>query len=133
MDGVPRSAGGPRPIGGSLLTPRRFHDVAGERPFEQDPLVAMLTTHDDTVRDHLQAGQAMQRVLLTATVIGLATSFLSQPVEVPLTRAGLRALLAAPGHPQTVLRIGYGHPAGLTPRRPVSAVATFPVTDEVSS
>jgi hypothetical protein len=134
MDGVPRSAGGPRPIGGSLLTPRRFHDdAAGERPFEQDPLVAMLTTHGDTVRDHLQAGQALQRVLLTATVTGLATSFLSQPVEVPLTRAALRALLEAPGHPQTVLRIGYGHPAGPTPRRPVDAVATFPVTDEVSS
>jgi hypothetical protein len=93
----------------------------------------MLTTHGDTVRDHLLAGQAMQRVLLTATVIGLASSFLSQPVEVPLTRAALRALLDAPGHPQTVLRIGYGHPAARTPRRSVDAVATFPVTDEASS
>jgi nitroreductase len=134
LDGVPHSAGGPRPIGGSLLTPRRFHDnPARERPFEQDPLVAMLTTRGDTVRDHLLAGQAMQRVLLTATVVGLSTSFLSQPVEVPLTRAALRTLLDAPGHPQTVLRIGYGNPAAPTPRRPVSAVTSFLVTDEVSS
>jgi hypothetical protein len=124
-DGVPRTAGGPRPLGGSLLTPRQFPPgSAVERPFEQDPLVAVLTTHGDTPRDHLHAGLAMQRVLLTATVVGLSSSFLSQPVEVPHTRAALRALLEAPGHPQTVLRIGYGQPAGRTPRRSVGAVTT---------
>jgi hypothetical protein len=124
-DGVPTSAGGPRPTGGSLLTPRQYPTKSTvERPFEQDPLVAMLTTHGDSPSDHLLAGIAMQRVLLTATVIGLSTSFLSQPVEVPATRAALRTLLDAPGHPQTVLRIGYGHPAARTPRRPVSAVTT---------
>jgi hypothetical protein len=109
--------------------PRRFHDnPVRERSFEQDPLVAMLTTHGDAVRDHLLAGQAMQRVLLTATAVGLSSSFLSQPVEVPLTRAALRMLLDAPGHPQTVLRIGYGNPAAPTPRRPVSAVTSYEVS-----
>lgn len=131
-DGVPRSAGGPRPIGGSLLTLRQYPpESTVERPFEQDPLVAMVTTHGDTPMDHLLAGLAMQRVLLTATVVGLSASFLSQPVEVPLTRAALRALLVEPGHPQTVLRIGYGHPAARTPRRPVGAVTT--IREEVPS
>jgi hypothetical protein len=38
-DGVPRSAGGPRPIGGSLLTLRQYPPKSTvERPFEQDPL-----------------------------------------------------------------------------------------------
>jgi nitroreductase len=129
-DGVPRSAGGPRPIGGSLLTPRRFHAGAGERPFEPDPLVAVLTTHGDGVRDHVRAGQAMQRVLVTATAIGLSTSFLSQPVELPATRAALRNLLEMRGHPQTVLRVGYGYPAARTPRRAVGAVVD---RDEVPS
>ncbi len=133
-DGVPRSAGGPRPIGGSLLTPRRFHTGGTvARPFEPDPLVAVLTTHGDDVRDHLRAGQAMQRVLVTATAIGLSTSFLSQPVEVPATRAALRTLLEMRGHPQTVLRVGYGYPAARTPRRPVAAVTTTADRDEVPS
>ena len=124
-DGVPRSAGGPRPEAGSLLTPRQFHPgVAAERPFEQDPMVAVLATHGDAAGDHVRAGLAMQRVLLSATKLGLSTSFLSQPVELPATRAAMRTLLDVRGHPQTVLRIGYGHPGGRTPRRPVSAVTT---------
>lgn len=131
-DGVPRSAGGPRPIEGSLLTLRQYppgSDV--ERPFEQDPLVAVLTTHGDSPMDHLHAGLAMQHVLLTVTVLGLSASFLAQPVEVPSTRVALRALLDVPGQPQTVLRIGYGHPTTQTPRRPVSAVTT--ISEEVRS
>lgn len=124
-DGVPYSAGGPRPIGGTLLTPRQFHTGATtERPFEQDPLVAILATHGDSPQDHIRAGMAMQAVLLTATVAGLSTSFLSQPVEVPYTRTALRSLLPEPGHAQTVLRIGYGHPAAPTRRRPVASVTT---------
>jgi nitroreductase len=131
-DGVPRSAGGPRPIGGSLLTLRQYPPGSdAERPFEQDPLVAMLTTHGDTPRDHLHAGLATQHVLLTATVLGLSASFLSQPVEVPPVRVALRALLDMPGQPQTVLRIGYGHPTTRTPRRPAGAVTT--ITEEVRS
>jgi hypothetical protein len=125
-DGVPRSAGGPRPTDGSLLTPRQFHpESIVERPFEREPMVAVLTTHGDTPRDHLRAGLALQRVLLSVTVLGLSASFLSQPMEVPHTRNALRALLDVPGQPQTALRIGYGHPVSRTPRRPVSAVTTI--------
>ncbi|HEX6360350.1 Acg family FMN-binding oxidoreductase [Actinophytocola sp.] len=124
-DGVPRSAGGPRPTVGSLLTPRQFHPGSTvERAFEQEPLVAMLTTHGDTPRDHLHAGLALQRVLLSATVLGLSVSFLSQPVEVAHTRTALRTLLDVAGQPQIVVRVGYGHPVAQTPRRPVSAVTT---------
>ena len=133
-DGVPRSAGGPRPIGGSLLTPRQFHPGrAVERPFEQDPLVAVLATHGDGPRDHVRAGVAMQRVLVTATAIGLSTSFLSQPVEVPITRSAMRALLELRGAPQTVLRVGYGYPAARTPRRPVAEVTAVAGRDAVTS
>ncbi|MFL6123173.1 Acg family FMN-binding oxidoreductase [Actinophytocola sp.] len=126
-DGVPRAAAGPHPTAGSLLVPRQFSRASTvERPFERDPFVVVLTTHGDTPRDHLHAGLAVQRVLLSATVLGLSASFLSQPVEVPATRAALRVLLDEPGQPQTVLRIGYGHPAATTPRRPVHAVTEVP-------
>jgi hypothetical protein len=38
--------------------------------------------HEGVLAD-LQAGQALQQVLLTATTLGLSASFLSQPIEVP--------------------------------------------------
>jgi nitroreductase len=128
-DGVPRTAGGPRPIGGSVLALRRFHDEYGgtEREFEQDPLVAVLLSHGDTVLDRVRAGMAMQHVLLNATAAGLSASFLSQPTEVPYIRTALRDLVGGPGHPQTVLRIGYGHPPARTPRRPLAEVTRYPV------
>jgi hypothetical protein len=123
-DGVPRSAGGPRPAGGSVLKIRAYdaHESTMERPFEQDPLVVLLATQLDTPLDQLRAGQAMQRVLLTATVEGLRASFLSQPTEIPATRAALRELIGGRLHPQTVLRVGYGYATPRTPRRPARTV-----------
>jgi hypothetical protein len=64
----------------------------------------------------------MQRVLLTATAAGLATSFLSQVVEVAATRLALRDLIGGGLWPQAVLRIGYGSPVPPTPRRDVDDV-----------
>lgn len=130
-DGVPRSAGGPRPLGGNLLALRRYHsdETTPERPFEQDPLVAVLAMPGDTVRDQVRAGQALQRVLLTATTAGLSASFLSQPMEVPYTRSALRQLIGGHEHPQTVLRLGHGQSVAQTRRRPVAEVSNAPIPD----
>ena len=92
------------------------------RDFESDPLVAVLGTAGDTTLDQLAAGQALQRVLLTATEHRLAASMLSQPIEVPAARERLRKGLGRLGVPQMVLRIGYGRPGFPTPRRPVADV-----------
>jgi nitroreductase len=125
-DGVPRSAGGPRPAGGSILALRDYgtHESTVEQAFEQDPLVGVLTTSTDTPRAQLHCGQAMQRMLLAATTQGLTVSFLSAPMEVPRTRAALRELTGGRWHPQIAVRLGYGYPAPGTPRRPVDAVMT---------
>jgi hypothetical protein len=125
QDGVPAVAGGPRPDDEGLLALRRLSDTpsGAPRPYEQQPLVAVLATPGDTRRDQFRAGQAMQRVLLTATSVGVSASFLSQVVEVAETRVATYALLGGIWHPQTVLRLGYGHAAPCTPRRPVDAVA----------
>lgn len=120
-DGVPASAGGPRSAGG--LLPVRHHVASSAvRVYERDPVVAVLLTHTDGPRSQLRAGEAMQRVLLTATDAGLSASFLSQPMEIPSTRAELRALLGGDTYPQTVLRLGYGYPGTPTPRRDVTSV-----------
>ena len=64
-------------------------------------------------------------VLLTATSIGLAGCPVTEPLEVPATRAALREeIFEAQAHPQMLLRIGWAPedadalPA--TPRRPLS-------------
>jgi len=88
---------------------------------------ALLTaSFDDTAADRLRAGQAMQRVLLTATAAGFDASFISQPVEVPPVRAELRRLLGGGLWPQIVLRLGRGAPVPWTPRRSLDDVLLEP-------
>ena len=87
-----------------------------------DPLVAVLGTAGDLAADHLRAGYALQRVLLTITDLGLSSSMFSQPIEVPSAREQLRLALGRYGTPQMVLRVGYGEPGRRAARRPVASV-----------
>nr|WP_181775416.1 nitroreductase family protein [Amycolatopsis pittospori] len=86
------------------------------------PLVVAIGSFSDGRLDRLQAGQALQRVLLTATSAGLDTSFISPPVRVPSARAEFRRLLGCGVWPQVLLRVGYGSPLPWTPRRPLEDV-----------
>ncbi|MCY1141869.1 nitroreductase family protein [Actinoplanes sp. Pm04-4] len=123
-DGVPVTAGAPAPEPQDLLPQRAFTERrrAPGRDYEPEPLVAVLSTPGDRPTDHLQAGQALQRILLTATDAGLAASMISQPIEVPAARDQLRRSLGRSGYPQLALRVGYGHPGPHAPRRPVTDV-----------
>ena len=125
LDGVPRAAFGPW----DALETLPLRDFGLTRPdeprrsahFEARPTLVVLSTVDDTRERWLRAGQALERVLLTATVRGLATTPLSQPLEVPR----LRELLAnGTGAPQVILRIGYGPASAASPRRPLSDVVS---------
>jgi hypothetical protein len=84
-------------------------------------------TDTDTKTDWLRTGEAVSAVLLTATTLGIASSVLSEVVEVPGARALLHALVAPAGFPQLTVRLGLnasGSEAPLTPRRPCSEVIT---------
>jgi nitroreductase len=121
-DGVPLAAAGPKP---EPQDPLAFRDIgngfARVRPrgedFEVEPFLVVLSTPTDGPGCQVQAGQALQRLLLTATALGLSASFLSQPIEVSEERRELRRLLADGRHPQAVVRLGVGAPVGATPRR----------------
>ena len=121
-DGIPGSAAAPRDPRGS--TPVRDllpgHTV-GYAWFEEQPQLAVLSTASSTKVDWLRAGQALQRVLLTATQHGIATSPLTQPLETG-DAWQVRDPVSGRGSPQLILRIGYGLPAPRSPRRPVSEV-----------
>ena len=123
-DGVPARAGGPLPEPQDTWVLRDFTGGTGPTradgaDFEENPLIAILTPHLSGPYADLQAGQALQRVLLTATDAGLACSFLSQLIEVPRTREELRRMISATQSPAAVLRIGQGWPITRTARRPV--------------
>ncbi|HEY0699803.1 MAG TPA: nitroreductase [Micromonospora sp.] len=118
-DGVPVAAAGPVGEPHDVLPQRAFggRRRAPGRDFEPEPLVAVLGSTGDTPGDQVVAGQALQRVLLTATDSGLAVSRLSQPIAGPSAREQLRLALGRYGAPQMVLRVGYGQPGWPTPRR----------------
>lgn len=127
-DGVPRRAGGPAPAPHEQLSRRDFGGAPApeHRRYEAEPLLAVLSSHGDSPRDQLIAGQALQRVLLAATAAGLVASMLSQPIEVPEAREKLRATLKSAMEPQMVLRIGFGTPGVATPRRAAADVIDTP-------
>ncbi|MGW3981127.1 Acg family FMN-binding oxidoreductase, partial [Streptomyces mirabilis] len=76
----------------------------------------------DHPEDWLRAGQAMEHVLLLATLEGLSSSFVTQALEWPDLRWPLRDPLSGSAHVQMVLRLGYGPGGPGTPRRPVPEV-----------
>jgi hypothetical protein len=77
---------------------------------EPDRLVVVIGSLRDTALARFQAGQAMQRVLLTATAAGLSAALSSQAMAVPATRRELRQLLGGGLWPQIMLRLGHGTP-----------------------
>ena len=85
----------------------------------------MLATATATPLGWLRAGQALQRVLLTATVHGIAACPLTQPLETADAWL-VRDPLSANESPQMILRLGYGLPVPATPRRPVAEVLDDP-------
>ncbi|WP_367320045.1 nitroreductase family protein [Streptomyces sp. HUAS ZL42] len=125
-DGIPDYAFGPRKRDGKAPV----RDFAGRRPvpgrevatFENKPHLALLGSSGDRPEDWLTAGQAMERVLLEATLDGLATSLTSHALEWPELRWVVRDPQSAMGYVQMVLRLGYGEHGPVTPRRPVADV-----------
>jgi nitroreductase len=128
-DGIPAAAlppapsREPAPVRSDLAAATR----GAARPtvsFEEFPQLAVLTTAADGVADWLRAGQALQRVLLTATSRGLSASFLYQSIELHDMRPESAPAWPWNEHPQMVIRFGYGKDTAATPRRPVDDILT---------
>ncbi len=121
-DGVPMSSAGPAPAPEDEWVLRDYGPSERQsRPagkdFEPSPMLGVVATSADGPIAQLLAGQAMERMLLTATDHGMSASFLSQLIERDIYRNRLADLLGTRLHPQAVVRIGYGSPVPVTPRR----------------
>jgi hypothetical protein len=102
------------------------HQPLGYAWFEEDPQLAVLSTPAGTRKDWMHAGQALQRVLLTATSRGIAVAPLTQPLETADAWL-VRDPREGAEQPQLILRVGYGLPVPQTPRRPVTEVLDGPL------
>jgi hypothetical protein len=96
-------------------------------PEVERPAVVLMGTNEDDRDDWLQAGRALARVLLLATVEGVAASPLTQALDWPVTRSRMQSQLSLVGYPQMLLRLGYPPDAPVVPsgRRPVEEVLRF--------
>jgi hypothetical protein len=68
--------------------------------------VGLLTTAGDQPADWINAGHALQRLLLMASTCGVAAALHSQPLELPQLREDIRTQLCGGAYPQLVLRLG---------------------------
>ncbi|WP_329127005.1 Acg family FMN-binding oxidoreductase [Streptomyces sp. NBC_01465] len=125
-DGLPQTAFG-RQDATSRLPMRTFTGLCRSRAlktaaFEQHPLIAVLATAHDRRVDWLRAGQALEHVLLVATVHDVRASLLHQPLEWSHLRRSLRGPADLHSQVQMLIRLGYGPPGSPTPRRDPSQV-----------
>ncbi|MFQ1002410.1 Acg family FMN-binding oxidoreductase [Modestobacter sp. SSW1-42] len=83
----------------------------------EDRTFVLLTSAADTPLAWLRSGEALERLLLELTRLGWAASPLTQALEVPLTRAHVRAALTWGAFPQMLLRIGFAESPRAAARR----------------
>jgi hypothetical protein len=129
LDGIPGAAIGVTGFA-SALAPwtTRVLDLgkkqaAADRNLCVDAPALVVLAGEDSPPHFLDAGELLERVLLTMTLSGLQTSYLNMPVQVPDLRLQLRSTLGLSVWPQLLLRVGYCLAEGpRTPRRPVGDV-----------
>ena len=85
-------------------------------------VACLLTTARDRPVDWVNAGQALQRTLLTAATCGVAAALHSQPLERARLREFIRTNLADGSYPQLVLRLGTVIQTAVSVRRPPASV-----------
>jgi hypothetical protein len=80
------------------------------------PTAAWSTAADRPV-DWVNAGQALQRILLTASTCGAAVALHTQPLELPWLREFIQIQLSDGAYPHLVLRIGLVTQVAVSVRR----------------
>jgi len=96
---------------------------ANETNIRSSPLVAVFAAKRDAVSAWVEVGRVYERFALQATVLGIRTAFINQPIEVRQLRPQLNSLLGLKEETALLmLRVGYGPEAPFSLRRPVGDV-----------
>jgi nitroreductase len=129
-DGVPPRALGTAPFPVDGLLARTAPRTETPPPWVHEDLangtLGVLLTPREGRLEWLQAGRALENLLLTLTAAGLVVSFLNQAVQQEEFRPALAAVVRETGVPQIVLRIGEPLVSvPQTPRRPLTEVLSW--------
>jgi nitroreductase len=135
-DGVPASAVPHQPADRPRHTDVPMRDfeagITGGQPLtevvDERPLYLVVFTTADGRESRLRAGEAYARISVEAERLGLASSAMTQAVDLPAVRERFRTLMGWPDHPQMVLRVGRPEPGQTAPptgRRPLTDVLTL--------
>jgi hypothetical protein len=95
-------------------------------------VAALLTTAHDRPVDWINAGQALQRILLTAGTCGVAAALHTQPLELRWLRESIRTGLSDGAYPQLVLRFGMVTQAAASVRRPAEDVLSASGSEDIN-
>jgi hypothetical protein len=90
--------------------------------FRSPGAVCVLATAGDRPVDWVNAGQALQRALLTSAACGVAAALHSQPLERARLREFIRSQLGDGSYPQLLLRLGTVIQTAVGVRRPPASV-----------
>ena len=90
--------------------------------YERCPQLAVLATETDEPEDWLQAGQALEHILLVATACGVSASLLYHLVERDDMHQEEAQWWPWPENRQMVIRLGYGPHPIYVPRRPLADI-----------
>ncbi|MCU1676433.1 MAG: hypothetical protein JWM93_1191 [Frankiales bacterium] len=96
--------------------------LAESPPDIERDTVVIFGTIDDDARAHIQTGRTVAWVWLHLTAAGLSAQPLGQSLDGASSRRRLASDLRLIGHPQFIMRIGYGHAALASRRRPLADV-----------
>ncbi|OXM45428.1 Acg family FMN-binding oxidoreductase [Amycolatopsis alba] len=128
----------PGALPGRAFAEPQLAQAEGATGENDETVLLVLSTASDDAMSRLRAGEATSAVLLAATSLGLATSPLTEPLELAGTRDKVRDLVTGGTFPQMVLRTGWApvnaDPLPATPRRnPEEVLGKLgkPVTDPV--
>jgi len=100
--------------------------------FRSAGVAALLTTAHDRPADWINAGQALQRILLTASSCGVAAALHSQPLELGWLRESIRTQLSDGAYPQLILRFGAVIQAADSVRRPPDDVLSGSDSEDIN-
>ena len=102
--------------------------LAARARFEHAPLHFVVSSRTDTLPGWIAGGRTLQRVLVTATGLGLSHCLAAGPAEIPTLLPALRRLAGdGAGRPLILGRLGipaFPGQAIASPRRPVADILT---------
>jgi hypothetical protein len=122
------SLGIPGPVGGAASFVLRHFDLGSMQAHRDYDLTMsatalLIVAADDDAISLLQAGEALEYLLLTITKVGLQYSFLNAPIQRADLRDRVQMIASSVRPAQLIVRIGHGQAVtNHSPRRPLAAV-----------